>query len=345
MSPASSSGREPLAAIFGLAGTALSAAERNLFRDADPLGFILFQRNCENPDQVRELVARLRDCVDRGDAPVLIDQEGGRVARLRPPHWREYPAAATLAAVAQPRAAVFLAARLIAHDLATLGITVDCAPVLDLAFAGTDPVIGDRAYGANPATVAELGRAACEGLLAGGVLPIIKHIPGHGRATVDSHKALPVVTASRRELDETDFAPFRALNGMPWAMTAHIVYRAIDPDRPATLSPRLIGETIRASIGFDGMLISDDLSMAALPGTLAERAKGALDAGCDVVLHCNGNQAEMMAIAASIGPLTPAARRRLARGEAQRRVDDRVGSSFDREAAVARLAALIGMSE
>ncbi|HYL32270.1 MAG TPA: beta-N-acetylhexosaminidase [Stellaceae bacterium] len=341
MSPASSSAREPRAAIFGCAGLALSEAERDFFRSANPLGFILFQRNCADPDQVRALVGSLRDCVSAPEAPILIDQEGGRVARLKPPHWREYPAAGTLAAASAPRDATFLASRLIAHDLASLGITVDCAPVLDLAVAGADPIIGDRAYGTTPAKVADLGRTACDGLLAGGVLPVIKHIPGHGRATVDSHKALPTVTTGVSELTETDFAPFRALNDMPWAMTAHIVYQALDPDRPATLSRRLIGETIRTSIGFDGVLISDDLSMAALPGTLAERAKGALEAGCDVVLHCNGDPVEMTAIAGSIGPLTPAAHRRLARGEARRRAADQGAAAFDREATSARLAALL----
>jgi len=340
MSPASSSAREPRAAIFGCAGLTLSVAERDFFRAVNPLGFILFQRNCADPDQVRALVASLRACVGTDDAPVLIDQEGGRVARLKPPHWRNYPAAATLAAA--PREASVLAARLIADDLSMLGITVDCAPVLDLAMAGADPIIGDRTYGATPATVADFGRAACEGLLAGGVLPVIKHIPGHGRATVDSHKALPVVTAAASELVESDFAPFRALHDMPWAMTAHIVYQALDPDHPATLSRRLIDETIRASIGFDGVLISDDLSMAALPGTVAERAKGALEAGCDVVLHCNGDPVEMTAIAGSIGPLTPAAHRRLARGEARRRAADQGAVAFDRAMAEARLDALLG---
>ena len=340
MSPVSSSAREPRAAIFGCAGLTLSTAERDFFRAVNPLGFILFQRNCADPDQVRTLVAALRACIGTDDAPVLIDQEGGRVARLKPPHWRNYPTAATLAAA--PREATFLAARLIADDLSALGITVDCAPVLDLAIAGADPIIGDRAYGAAPATVADFGRAVCEGLLAGGVLPVIKHIPGHGRATVDSHKALPVVTAAAPELVGSDFAPFRALHDMPWAMTAHIVYQALDPDHPATLSRRLIDETIRASIGFDGVLISDDLSMAALPGTLAERAKGALEAGCDVVLHCNGDPVEMTAIAGSIGPLTPAAHRRLARGEARRRAADQGAVAFDRAAAEARLDALLG---
>ena len=340
MSPASSSAREPRAAIFGCVGLTLSAAECDFFRAVNPLGFILFQRNCADPDQVRALVAALRDCVGTDDAPVLIDQEGGRVARLKPPHWRNYPAAGTLAGA--PREATFLATRLIADDLSRLGITVDCAPVLDLAVAGADPIIGDRAYGATPSIVADYGRAACEGLLAGGVLPVIKHIPGHGRATVDSHKALPVVTAAAPELVESDFTPFRALHDMPWAMTAHIVYQALDPDHPATLSRRLIDETIRASIGFDGVLISDDLSMAALPGTLAERAKDALKAGCDVVLHCNGDPVEMTAIAGSVGPLTPAAHRRLARGEARRRAADQGAVAFDRAVAAARLDALLG---
>ena len=342
MSPALSSGRDRRAAIFGSAGTALSEAERNFFRAANPLGFILFQRNCDNPDQVRALVAALRDSIGSVDAPILIDQEGGRVARLKPPHWRNYPAAAVLASTARPREAVYLTARLIAADLAALGVTVDCAPVLDLAVANADPVIGDRAYGADPAVVTVLGQAACEGLLAGGVLPIIKHIPGHGRATVDSHKALPVVTAGDRELAATDFVPFRALNTMPWAMTAHIVYSALDSDHPATLSRRLIEATIRTSIGFDGVLISDDLSMAALPGTLAERAKNALEAGCDVVLHCNGDPAEMAAVAESVGPLSAVAHRRLARGEARRRTAD-AGGTFDRAAATARLDALLGV--
>jgi len=342
MSPASSSSREPLAAIFGCRGAWLTDDERAFFRDANPAGFILFQRNCENPDQTRELVAVLRDCVGRADAPVLIDQEGGRVARLKPPQWRDHPAAAVLARTRTPRAAVFLAARLIAHDLAGLGITVDCAPVLDLLMPGADAIIGDRAFGTRPREVADLGRGFCEGLLAGGVLPVLKHIPGHGRATVDSHKALPVVDAPKAVLEAADFVPFKDLADMPWAMTAHIVYRAIDPEHPATLSRRLIAETIRASIGFDGVLISDDLSMAALPGALPLRAKGAIAAGCDLVLHCNGDWVEMTAIAGSVGGITPMAQRRLARGEAMRRALDGVNKSFDHRAAAARLDELLG---
>jgi beta-N-acetylhexosaminidase len=342
MSPASSSGREPLAAIFGCRSAWLSDDERAFFRDANPAGFILFQRNCESPDQLRELVTVLRDCVGRDDAPVLIDQEGGRVVRLKPPNWRNYPAAGDLASARVPRAATFLAARLIAHDLEALGISVDCAPVLDLLMPGADAIVGDRSFGAHPGDVAELGRAFCEGLLAGGVLPVLKHIPGHGRATVDSHKALPVVDAPKAALEAADFAPFKALHDMPWAMTAHIVYRAIDPEHSATLSPRLIGNTIRTSIGFDGVLISDDLSMAALPGALAIRAKSAIAAGCDLVLHCNGDWAEMTAIAGTVGGVSPAAKRRLARGEAMRRDENRVDSSFDGAAAAARLAELLG---
>jgi beta-N-acetylhexosaminidase len=314
------SSREPLAAIFGCSGGALTEDERAFFRDADPLGFILFQRNCQRPDQVRALVAALRDAVGRSAAPVLIDQEGGRVSRLKPPHWAAYPTPAAIAALGGEAAveAARLGARLIADDLAALGITVDCVPVLDIPAPGADPVIGDRAWGDSIAAVAERGRAVCEGVLAGGVLPVIKHIPGHGRATVDSHHELPHVEAPRATLEASDFAPFRALRDMPWAMTAHIVYAGIDDVRPATLSPKVIDEVIRASIGFDGVLLSDDVSMRALAGTFAERTAGALAAGCDVVLHCNGDVREMTEIADAASPLTPAARLRLDRAETRR---------------------------
>ena len=304
------------------------------------MGFILFKRNCESPDQVRALVRELRETIGRADAPVLIDQEGGRVARLQPPHWRKYPAAATLGALGGERAqeAVRLAARLIADDLTALGITVDCLPVLDVPQPGASPAIGDRAYSSDPAEVARLGKAACEGLLEGGALPVIKHIPGHGRATVDSHDALPRVTAPRAELDTADFAPFRALSDMPWAMTAHIVYGAIDAEAPATHSPLVIREIIRANMGFDGVLVSDDLSMKALGGSIGVRAARALAAGCDLALHCNGNAEEMMDVAAAIAPLTPEARRRLDRAELRRHAP----APLDRRAAEARLDALLG---
>jgi len=326
---------ETRAVVLGCAGASLTGWERDFFRDAAPLGFILFRRNCKEPGQVRGLVAALRETVGRADAPILIDQEGGRVARLEPPHWRRYPSAACLSALGGGRAseAVRLTAALIADDLASLGISVDCAPVLDLPVPGADAIIGDRAYGSDPEEVARLGRAACEGLLQGGVLPVIKHIPGHGRAGVDSHLALPRVATDLRTLERTDFAPFRALAGMPWAMTAHVLYEALDAELPATLSPRVIQETIRGSIGFDGVLVSDDLSMGALGGSLEKRARMALAAGCDLALHCNGDPQEMEAVVQGAGPLSTEARRRLCRAEAQRRPR----SSWDRAAAEARL--------
>ena len=329
-----------LAAIFGLRGTEISADERAFFRDADPVGFILFARNCAEPRQVHRLANELRDAVGRADAPLLIDQEGGRVARLKPPHWHAYPAAATIAALggAKAREAAWLGARLVADDLAALGLTVDCMPVLDLPIDGADAVIGDRAYGTAPEAVAALGGAVCEGLLAGGVLPVMKHVPGHGRALVDSHSALPVVTAPRAELEATDFAPFRALAAMPWAMTAHVLYRAIDDATPATLSPRVIGEVVRGFIGFDGLLLSDDVSMGALPGKIGARATRALAAGCDVVLHCNGSLDEMKAVAEGASLVSAAALRRLDAGEARRRASL---APFDRRAGRLRFAALL----
>lgn len=327
----------PRAAVFGCAGLTLSPAERDFFTAANPLGFCLFARNCRDPAQLRDLIAALRDSVGRDDAPILIDQEGGRVARLTPPHWRRIPAAARLAELSEAEEAIRLAMRLTADDLASLGITIDAAPVLDLPVPGADAVIGDRAYGTDPEKVAALGRAACEGLLAGGVLPIVKHIPGHGRATVDSHRDCPRVAAARDELDRTDFAPFRALAAMPWAMTAHVVFAAIDPDAPATLSPRVVGEVIRGAIGFDGVLVSDDLSMGALGGGLGERAAKAIVAGCDVALHCNGTPAEMEAVAEHTSALSEPAAARVARGEVLRLGSQR---EFDRAAAEARFAEL-----
>ena len=340
MSAAFSPGSDPRAVVLGCAGESLSGFEQDFFASADPLGFILFRRNCSSPGQVFALVGSLRECVGRADAPILIDQEGGRVARLRPPHWRLYPSAAQLAFVADPFAerAVRLGSRLIADDLHRLGITVDCLPVLDVPAVDADPVIGDRAYGSEPGRVARLARAACEGLLEGAVLPVIKHVPGHGRARIDSHYACPVVNTGRDKLARTDFSPFRALAGMPWAMTAHIIYAAIDPAVPATLSPRVIGEVIRGEIGFDGVLISDDLSMRALGFGLRDRTLGALAAGCDLVLHCNGDPAEMEEVAAAAGPTSPLAMMRLARGEAMRR---RSANGFDREQAEAEFDALL----
>jgi beta-N-acetylhexosaminidase len=331
----------PRAVILGCSGERLSGFEHDFFSAADPVGFILFRRNCRSPEQVRELVVALRDSVKRDDAPVLIDQEGGRVTRLRPPHWRLYPSAGRLASLPDPLAERLarLSARLIADDLARLGITVDCLPVLDVPVPGADPVIGDRAYGSEPGRVASLGRAVCEGLLEGSVLPVIKHIPGHGRACVDSHDACPVVETGHDELSRSDFAPFHALAGMPWAMTAHIVYSVIDAAAPATLSRRVVAEVIRAEIGFDGVLVSDDLSMRALGGEIGERARLALAAGCDITLHCNGARDEMEDIVAAVRPISDDTAHRLAHGEAMRRRC--AANSFDRQEAEAQLDALL----
>lgn len=331
---------EHSAVVFGCEGLSLRDDERQFFRDCDPLGFILFARNIESPDQVRKLVDDLRDCVGRADALVLIDQEGGRVARLQAPTWRKAPAAGRIGSLyeADPDAgleAAHLNGRLLAADLAPLGINVDCAPVLDLLLPETHAIIGDRSFGASPKVVTPLARALSEGLLAGGVLPVIKHIPGHGRATLDSHKDLPVVDTPRGELEKTDFAPFRDLADMPMAMTAHVVYSAIDAAAPATTSPTVIRDIIRGFIGFEGLLISDDLSMEALRGGLADRAQAARDAGCDVMLHCNGVYDEMAAVAKSCGRLTNAALVRLARAM------ERLQPSVPDDEAAERFAALM----
>lgn len=303
------------ASILGCAGPTLSAEEEAFFRDVQPWGFILFKRNVETPDQVRKLVDQLRATVGRADAPVLIDQEGGRVQRLGPPHWRRYPPGRAYGELPANdpllrREVTRLGARLLAYDLAVLGINVDCVPVLDVPVEGAHDVIGDRAYAKTPEGVALLGRAACEGMIAGGVLPVIKHIPGHGRAMADSHLDLPVVETSYDELDAWDFAPFRVLSDMPMAMTAHVVYTAIDAKRPATTSKKAMREVIRGAIGFDGLVMSDDLSMKALGGEFADRARLSLAAGCDVVLHCNGDMAEMKAVIAGTKALSGQATRR-----------------------------------
>lgn len=289
-------------AIYGCAGLSLAADERAFFRHARPWGFILFTRNIDSPEQVRALIEELRSSVDDVNTPILIDQEGGRVARLKPPHWAErLPAARFGALYAQNQEAgceaAYLNARLIAHDLAGLGITVDCLPVLDVPVAGAHAIIGDRAFGTDPATVIALGRAQIEGLEDGGVLPVMKHIPGHGRAGADSHLALPRVSAELDELSASDFVTFRSLNHCPLAMTAHVVYEKIDPQRPCTTSPKVIRDVVRGEIGFEGLLLSDDLSMKALEGSLEARTRAALFAGCDVILHCNGDMNEMKDVA------------------------------------------------
>jgi beta-N-acetylhexosaminidase len=300
-------------AIFGLQGHEISADERALFRAADPAGYILFAHNIGTPEQVSALTASLTDLAGR-PVPILIDQEGGRVARLRPPHWPEFPTGETFAAL-YDRAPVTaieacrLNALALAATLKALGITVNCLPLLDVRDPEGHDIIGDRALGAEPMQVAALGRATLDGLRQGGVCGIVKHIPGHGRAAADSHLELPVVTASLEAL-ERDFEPFRRLAAAPMAMTAHVTYTALDADRCATMSPIVI-DFIRNDIGFSGLLMSDDLGMKALTGSFGHRAEASLQAGCDIALHCSGDLGEMQAIAAALGPIAPAALRRL----------------------------------
>jgi len=329
--------------ITGVSGTALTDEERAFLREQQPWGFILFKRNVEIPDQVTKLVHELRSLVGRPDAPVLIDQEGGRVQRLQPPHWPVYPPGAVFSALydvdkAAGLEAARLTARLIAADLADLGVTVDCLPLADVPVSGADAVIGDRAYGTSPDKVAAIARAVTDGLEQGGVLPVLKHIPGHGRATADSHFKLPTVDATAADLAATDFAAFKPLADLPMAMTAHVVFSALDPAQPATTSAMMIEQVIRGTIGFQGLLMSDDVSMNALQGSIAERTRASLAAGCDVVLHCNGKLDEMAQVAGE----TP-----LLAGEALVRADRALASRnaprpFDRLAGRAELDRLIG---
>jgi beta-N-acetylhexosaminidase len=302
--------------ITGFSGLTISASERAFLREAEPWGLIVFKRNISTPEQVVGLVRSFRDLVGR-EAPVLVDQEGGRVQRLGPPHWPAYPPGARYGELydrdpASGLAAARLGARLIATDLRALGIDTDCLPLADVPVPGSDNVIGDRAYGHEAGKVAAIAGAVAEGLLAGGVLPVLKHLPGHGRATADSHLKLPVVDTDRATLERTDFAAFRPLAGLPLGMTAHVVFSAIDPVQPATTSVTIVDQVIRGFIGFRGLLMSDDVSMGALSGTLAERSRAALAAGCDVVLHCNGDLGEMMQVAGATPALS---------GEAERRAD------------------------
>ena len=298
---------ESKAVIFGCAGPVLSPGEASFFADTRPWGFILFGRNIVSLSQVADLTASLRESVGRPDAPILIDQEGGRVQRFKPPLVPQYPSGADLGALylANPDAglrATWIMSRLHAFDLVPLGITVDCLPVLDVPSPGGHEVIGSRAYGITPDVVSVLGVAASEGLKAGGMLPVIKHIPGHGRAGADTHHELPHVDASRAELSARDFIPFKALAGEAMAMSAHVVFTDIDADHPATTSRRVVDEIIRSEIGFDGLLMSDDVSMNALSGDFATRTRAIFAAGCDVTLHCNGDRAEMEAVA-SVTPV------------------------------------------
>ncbi|MFT6580655.1 MAG: beta-N-acetylhexosaminidase [Alphaproteobacteria bacterium] len=306
------------AAVLGCSGLTLREEERQFFAEQEPVGFILFGRNIQSPEQVQSLVGALKDCVAASSPLIMIDQEGGRVARLRPPHWSIYPPAAQIGALyAQNNAdgehAAHLLGRLIGGELAALGVNVDCAPVLDVYCEGAHDIIGDRAFGDTAETVARLGRKMGEGLMNSGVLPVIKHIPGHGRAGVDSHKALPIVDTSIDILKRTDFAAFRNYADAPMAMTAHVIYSAIDPENPATISKTVLGDIVRDDIGFNGLLMSDDLSMKALKGDLKSRTRAAIEAGCDVALHCNGDLSEMSDVVAACSALSSQGKFRLDR--------------------------------
>ena len=327
--------------ITGVSGLELSAAEREFIRQERPWGFILFKRNIETPAQVFQLVEELRKAVGQVDAPVLIDQEGGRVQRLGPPHWPVYPPGAVFGTLydIEPNlglAAARLSARLIAADLLELGITVDCLPLADLPVTGADAVIGNRAYGTEPGKVAAIGRAVTEGLEQGGVLPVLKHIPGHGRATADTHFTLPEVDTPGAELARTDFAAFQPLADLPMAMTAHVVFSALDPAQPATTSATMIEQVIRGVIGFQGLLMSDDVSMNALAGSIAERTRAIIAAGCDMVLHCNGKLDEMREVAGETPELSGKALERARRALASRKPPQ----PLDRQAARDELDAL-----
>lgn len=300
---------ESKAVIIGVSGTELTSEERNFFREHKPWGFILFARNCKDANQICDLNAAMRDAIGEPDAPVFIDQEGGRVQRLRPPLAPNYPPASELGALYhRDREAGLQAARLMSRlhaiDLAKYGFSADCLPVLDVPVEGASSVIGNRAYGFEPFTVTEMGRAAAEGLMEGGILPVIKHIPGHGRGFADSHHNLPVVDASLAELEAHDFVPFKALADMPLAMTGHLVFTAIDPDNPATTSKIVIDRIIRDYIGFDGLLMSDDVSMNALSGDIATRTRAIFAGGCDMVLHCHGIMSEMQDVVENTPLLT-----------------------------------------
>ena len=308
------------AAIYGIEGFVLTDEERSFFAKAEPAGFILFRRNCDNQDQLLRLTDSLRALAGRDDLPILIDQEGGRVARMRPPVWPAFPPAekfANLYRLAPSSAieAVRSNARALGLMLQSCGVNVNALPLLDVRQEGASDIIGDRSLGSEPMQVAALGRAVLDGMASAGVVGIIKHIPGHGRALVDSHKELPVVTASAEEL-ETDLEPFERLASAPMGMTAHVVYEAWDPERPATLSPIVIHDIIRERIGFDGWLMSDDLGMEALQGDFGSRAAGVVAAGCDVALHCSGKMEEMVAVASAVPPMSTEGHERLSRAMA-----------------------------
>ncbi|MER2520604.1 MAG: glycoside hydrolase family 3 N-terminal domain-containing protein [Bdellovibrionales bacterium] len=337
-------GSRPLPVAFGCSWTELTVAERRFFADVNPFGFILFRRNCESPDQVRWLVRELRATVNRADAPVFIDQEGGRVARLQPPRWSKQPAARLFGQIYQEDPdwaleALQISTRIAAHELADLGITANCAPVVDLLFDDGTAALGDRCYGGKPEMVAALARVAAETMLKCGVLPVLKHFPGHGRMRLDPHKTLPTITASRAELEGEDFVPFELLRDIPCGMTSHAVYEALDSNKPASLSTTIHQEIIRGALGFDGLLLSDDLAMKAIIGVLDNLALRAIEAGTDVVLHCSGNMDEMRLVASRLPVMSdPSWARWLRAKEMVSAVDQGYDSADD----IARLDTLLG---
>jgi beta-N-acetylhexosaminidase len=331
------------AAIYGVEGLELTEQERSFLREAEPAGMIVFRRNCDNAEQLLRLTDDLRDLTGRGDLPILIDQEGGRVARMRPPAWPQFPAAERFALLYQaaPSSAIEAVrsnARALGLMLRSCGINVNCLPLLDVRQEGATDIIGDRALGSEPMQVAALGRAVLDGMASAGVIGVVKHMPGHGRALVDSHKELPIVTASAEELD-SDLEPFERLAWAPMGMTAHVVYTAWDAERPASLSPTVIGDIIRGRIGFDGWLMSDDLGMEALAGDFATRAAGVVSAGCDVALHCSGKMDEMVAVASAVPSMSPEGHDRLTRAMATVMVEDDDG--LDLAGALAKRDALL----
>ncbi len=330
--------------ISGCASTALNDAEIKFFAKNQPWGLILFKRNCESPEQIRSLTTKFRSAVGRKDAPVFIDQEGGRVQRLNQPLWRKYPAAQEFGRLFSRSPILAFrtarnAGRLMAEELEELGITASCLPVLDVPQPGSHDVIGNRAYGLRPEVIISLANAHMSGLMEGGILPVMKHIPGHGRSTVDSHLALPIVSASRAELEQFDFMPFSALANCPMAMTAHVIYTSLDSESPATLSRKIVREVIRKTIGFTGLLMTDDLSMKALGGTFAEKCERALNAGCDMLLHCGGDMSEMEQVAASAGALEGKAMRRAKQALKARRKP----LPYDKKAALKDLEAILSV--
>ena len=333
----------PSAVIFGCSGLALTKEEKEFFERVNPLGFILFSRNIATPDQLKTLIQSLKETVKREDAPILIDQEGGRVSRLKSTYWQKYPPVRVFGDMYEKDKASALKSvhdvfRLIGHDLQKLGINVDCAPVLDVPVEGSNEnILGDRTFSTDPHTIGVLGNAVCQGLMEEGVLPVIKHIPGHGRAFVDSHFELPKVDADLETLKKTDFMPFKCLSSAPWAMTAHVLYTSLDAYKPASLSEKIIHDIIRNEIGFNGFLVCDDLSMKALKGSLSDLTTEVLAAGCDAVLHCNGNMDEMDRIASVIEPLSARSMERFVAAQEARRKALEHACPFDYKAARAEL--------